>query len=449
MEDKKYQIFISSTYNDLIEARSKIIETILNLYHLPVGMEMYSADDDEQWEIIKDTIDTSDYYVIIVGHRYGTQTKSGISFTEKEYNYAKRQKIPILAFIRNRDISTKPSERDEDSIKIEKLKKFIKKVSKNKMCDFWETEDDLATKVAIALPKIFRKNPRTGWIRADRVMSLEVSEELARLSKSNSKLREEIENLYSNIKIKLPKIEILLNESKLLKLNFKEFSKQEIGLLDYCKRFNKKDIPEDLINYISDIDIKKYNNSLPSKSRIDKYNYDMELYWRKINTSHILNFTIVNNGNIKASDIYVELSFHKEVLVIEKDELEDIKPPGIHIPKNPIELALEREKEKFRKSINPLFELGKSFEAPSLISPISPISSYVTPINYIPPEIEIEDNIINIHFTSLLHTMRKEFYDLYLIIPLVSGLYKINVSIMCEQYSEKDNFTFPISVENK
>jgi hypothetical protein len=64
MDEIKYQIFVSSTYKDLIEAREKIIETILKLYHFPVGMEMFSADDDEQWEVIKDTIDISDYYVL-------------------------------------------------------------------------------------------------------------------------------------------------------------------------------------------------------------------------------------------------------------------------------------------------------------------------------------------------------------------------------------------------
>jgi len=54
------------------------METILKLYHFPVGMEMFSADDAEQWEVIKDTIDMSDYYVVIIGHRYGSVTSEGI-----------------------------------------------------------------------------------------------------------------------------------------------------------------------------------------------------------------------------------------------------------------------------------------------------------------------------------------------------------------------------------
>ena len=31
--DKKYQVFISSTYKDLIEARAKVRDAILSMYH--------------------------------------------------------------------------------------------------------------------------------------------------------------------------------------------------------------------------------------------------------------------------------------------------------------------------------------------------------------------------------------------------------------------------------
>ena len=68
--EKKYQIFISSTYKDLIEARSKVRDAILSMMHFPVGMEMFNAADEEQWEIIQETIDGSDYYVLILGQRY-------------------------------------------------------------------------------------------------------------------------------------------------------------------------------------------------------------------------------------------------------------------------------------------------------------------------------------------------------------------------------------------
>ncbi len=159
MENKKYQIFISSTYRDLEKAREKVIETILGLYHFPIGMEMFSADDDEQWDIIQATIDVSDYYVVIIGHRYGSTTSDGIGFTEKEYDYAKQKGIPILAFIRDRNVPITNDERETSEEANKKLTAFIEKAQSNKMCDYWKNIDELTTKVAIALPKTFGRKP--------------------------------------------------------------------------------------------------------------------------------------------------------------------------------------------------------------------------------------------------------------------------------------------------
>lgn len=58
--DKKYQIFISSTYIDLVDARGKVRDAILSMMHFPVGMEFFGAADEKQWEIIQDTIDSTD-----------------------------------------------------------------------------------------------------------------------------------------------------------------------------------------------------------------------------------------------------------------------------------------------------------------------------------------------------------------------------------------------------
>ena len=55
----------------------------------PIGMEMFSAADDDQWKIIKETIDSSDFYILIIGNRYGSiEETTGISYTEKEFDYA-------------------------------------------------------------------------------------------------------------------------------------------------------------------------------------------------------------------------------------------------------------------------------------------------------------------------------------------------------------------------
>lgn len=66
-------------------------DAILSMYHFPVGMELFGAADEEQWEIIKETIDSSDYYLLIMAQRYGSVIMdgpdAGISYTEKEFRY--------------------------------------------------------------------------------------------------------------------------------------------------------------------------------------------------------------------------------------------------------------------------------------------------------------------------------------------------------------------------
>lgn len=52
-------------------------------------MEMFSTADDDQWKIIKEAIDSSDFYILIIGNRYGSiEETTGISYTEKKFDYA-------------------------------------------------------------------------------------------------------------------------------------------------------------------------------------------------------------------------------------------------------------------------------------------------------------------------------------------------------------------------
>lgn len=173
---KKFQLFISSTYTDLKKAREEVTKVILSMYHIPIGMEMFSADNAEQWETIQETIGTSDYYILIIGHRYGSVTKEGISYTEKEFDYAITTGIPIYAFIRDRFVSTSPDERDREVDKIAKLEAFIGKVESSRMVQYWNHHADLAQKVSVAMNIAFTNRPRTGWVR-DSSVSRELQEE--------------------------------------------------------------------------------------------------------------------------------------------------------------------------------------------------------------------------------------------------------------------------------
>lgn len=104
----RYQVFVSSTYEDLREERQQVTQAILEAGSFPSGMELFPASDDTQWELIKRVIEEADYYVVIVGAMYGSIGPNGKSYAEMEYDYAVESGVPVLGFVKT-DIGELPS----------------------------------------------------------------------------------------------------------------------------------------------------------------------------------------------------------------------------------------------------------------------------------------------------------------------------------------------------
>lgn len=186
----KYQVFISSTYGDLKDERDRVIQGILELGHIPVGMEMFSAADEAQWQIIARHIDESDYYVVIVGHRYGSIVDD-ISYTRKEYEYAVSRGVPIIGFVIDPKCAWPADRVDTEPTAVAKLQDF-KALVEQKPVGHWKTADDLYGQSTVALVKAIATNPRVGWVRANTVLGPEITVEISRLSAENAQLRESL-----------------------------------------------------------------------------------------------------------------------------------------------------------------------------------------------------------------------------------------------------------------
>lgn len=169
MLNKRYQVFVSSTYADLKNERQKVIQTIMEMDCIPAGMELFPAVDLEQFEFIKRIIDDCDYYIIIIGGRYGSLSKEGISYTEKEYDYAIGIGLQVLAFIHKNPGSISVSKSDIDPAVRAKLDDFRERVSATRLVKFWENPEDLSGLVAVSLSKTIKLHPAIGWVRANKV----------------------------------------------------------------------------------------------------------------------------------------------------------------------------------------------------------------------------------------------------------------------------------------
>ena len=166
--NKRYQVFLSSTYEDLREERSAAILALLKLDCFPAGMELFPSSDDSVWQVIKKTIDESDYYVLIIAGRYGSISNDGEkSWTEREYDYAQERGKPTFVFL-YKDLTNISRGKIDDE---EKVKLFREKVGKriHVTCD---NIDVLRAEITLALAKAIREKPAIGWIRADRFTAL-------------------------------------------------------------------------------------------------------------------------------------------------------------------------------------------------------------------------------------------------------------------------------------
>ncbi len=165
LEDKRYEVFISSTFIDLKEEREKVTRAVLKLDCFPAGMELFPAADATQWKVIQRAINRCDYYVVLVAGRYGSKDEDNLSYTEKEFDYAVLKRIPILAFVHGDPDSIQVGKTDQNDEARKRLEAFRKKVSTGRMCNEWFNSDDLAGKVALALTNAIKNSPRPGWVR--------------------------------------------------------------------------------------------------------------------------------------------------------------------------------------------------------------------------------------------------------------------------------------------
>ncbi len=193
MAEKRYQVFISSTYVDLVEERKEVIQALLELDCMPSGMELFPAANESQWNLIKQVIDECDYYVLIIGGRYGSISEpDGISYTEKEYDYAVTIGKPTIAFL-HKSPGKIASEKTESKDKGKELLAAFRKKVEQKLCKHWDSAAELGSVVSRSLVQLMRSTPAVGWVRANELANEEATKEILELRKQVDSLTKQLE----------------------------------------------------------------------------------------------------------------------------------------------------------------------------------------------------------------------------------------------------------------
>lgn len=194
MSEKRYQVFISSTFSDLVNERKMILDLLLMADCIPAGMEAFAAADAEQFDIIKKVIDLCDYYVLIIGKRYGTvHPVTGASYTEMEYDYAIEKGIPVLVFAIDEGVEVAPDKCEKNPEKIRKLKDFRTKAMNNRLASIWKSSEDLSGKLAVSIMKAKNEIKRPGWQRATDFDEASLRREIMELTVENQKLEKDLQ----------------------------------------------------------------------------------------------------------------------------------------------------------------------------------------------------------------------------------------------------------------
>jgi hypothetical protein len=192
--DRREQVFVSSTYVDLSDERQEVIQTLLEADCIPAGMELFPASDDDRWTLIKRVIDDCDYYLVVIGGRYGSvDEESGLSFTEMEFDYAVTQKKPVMGFLHGDPGSIVKDKSELSAEASKKLDDFRSKVER-RMVKYWTSSSELGGQVAKSLIQIRKTHPAEGWVRAGLALTPEREAEIADLRARVAELTSDLES---------------------------------------------------------------------------------------------------------------------------------------------------------------------------------------------------------------------------------------------------------------
>lgn len=154
------KVYISSTYQDLIDHRAAVDRTLRRMGHDVIGMEQYVAEGSKPVDRCKADVRIADAYVIIVAWRFGyvpgrtSSPPDSRSITEIELEEAMVSGKPVLAFLLDPEAPWPPNRIDAMGGAPgagDDVARLRAKLGTNYLAGIFRTPDDLASQVAAAV----------------------------------------------------------------------------------------------------------------------------------------------------------------------------------------------------------------------------------------------------------------------------------------------------------
>jgi hypothetical protein len=140
---------------DLANEREAVVRSISEFNFEPVNAESWLPNGNKSWHKIKQELESSHLFVLIVGERYGwipnkgIGSENGLSVTHMEANLARELLIPVLPFLKKLDYD---APRDtEDAKRRDAFRKELSTWDDGQFITEFSLASDLAEKVSSAL----------------------------------------------------------------------------------------------------------------------------------------------------------------------------------------------------------------------------------------------------------------------------------------------------------
>ena len=161
------KIYISSTYEDLIDARARVYHTLRQMQHDPRAMEDYLAADQRPLDRCLEDVESCDLYVGILAWRYGYVPENGNpdgkSITELEFRHAVKCGKPCILFLLHEDAPW-PRSKMESGEGAKKLEALRREVGQDFTTGFFRELAELPALVSMAVREALEV-PRSEPIR--------------------------------------------------------------------------------------------------------------------------------------------------------------------------------------------------------------------------------------------------------------------------------------------
>lgn len=145
-------VFVCATYADLSEERGAVLDAIQRLQLQYDSMEFFGARPEQPIDTCLGEVRKSNIVVVIVGQKYGSIVPNdSISFSEAEYNEARRLGLPCLVYLRHEDLSaTTPGKEEPNWQELERWKILL---TRNHTVYKFKNSQDLALQVSTDVSK--------------------------------------------------------------------------------------------------------------------------------------------------------------------------------------------------------------------------------------------------------------------------------------------------------